>query len=137
MKTVDRKTPRRVAALALAAAAALAVALATVDGRGGVGGLASGIVEGRHETAAEGFGVTARRHVYEKGEGTAMHEHRRPRLVVVLSGGTLEATSPDGTTRLIELESGAASVRPAEAHALRNVGMTTVELIEAEFPAGD
>ncbi len=94
-------------------------------------------LEGRHEIVARGYGMTARRHVYAAGKGAAMHEHAAPRLVVVLSGGTLEARAPDGTVRVVELETGAVSFRPAEAHALRNVGVTTIEIIEVEIPPAD
>ncbi len=90
--------------------------------------------EGSHEIAAEGLGTVAWRNSYEPGQVAAMHEHPRPRFVVVISGGTLLATAPDGTQRRIELRTGQVVVRPAERHALENIGSTRVEVIEIEIP---
>lgn len=90
--------------------------------------------EGTKEIAAEGLGTIAWRARYAPGEIAPMHEHAKPRFVVVLAGGTLRATAPDGTERDIALETGAVSIRPAEWHALRNVGTTTVEVVEIEMP---
>jgi len=84
--------------------------------------------------AAEGFGVVALRNIYEPGESAPLHAHARPRLVVVLSGGTLEAAGPDGQTRTVDLAAGQVMLRGPESHALRNAGATTLEMVEMELP---
>lgn len=92
------------------------------------------IAPGTSAPAAEGFGLVALRNTYDPGEGAARHEHHAPRLVVVLAGGTLEVTLDDGTVRRADLAAGEVMLRGPEAHALRNVGGTTIELIEMEIP---
>ncbi len=122
---------------------ALARARAGWGARFGVG-WAAGVAFARPESAvatpagssvpaAEGYGAIALRNTYDPGEGAAMHQHAQPRLVVVLSGGTLEVTGPDGVPRTVDLAVGQAMVRGPESHAIRNVGPTTVETIEMEF----
>ena len=120
-----------VAVLALAALAVVFVAgwAAGVALAGGPGPAALGT----SVPAAEGFGAVALRNTYEPGESAPLHAHARPRLVVVLSGGTLEAAGPDGQTRTVDLAAGQVMLRAPESHALKNVGATTLELVEMEF----
>ena len=83
--------------------------------------------------AAEGFGVVALRNTYDPGESAPLHAHARPRLVVVLSGGSFEVAGPDGEARSVDLAAGQVMLRGPESHALRNVGATTIETVEMEF----
>lgn len=127
--------PRRmVVALALAA-------LVVVFGAGWAAGVASAAAggggaegAGTSVAAAEGFGVVALRNTYDPGEGAPLHEHPAPRLVVVLSGGTLEVAGPDGSARTVDLAAGQVMLRGPEAHALKNVGTSTVETVELDLP---
>ncbi|RMF71277.1 MAG: cupin domain-containing protein [Acidobacteria bacterium] len=118
----------------LRALAAVPLAVSIVAVAVAAAGSATPPREGRHELAAEGLGTQAWRNVYEPGEVAAMHEHPKPRYVVVISGGTLLATAPDGTRRRLELKTGQVVIRPAERHALENVGRTRIEVIEIEIP---
>jgi len=115
----------------LAAAAALGLA----------GAFLAGFALGREQVrpgsssrAAEGYGLVALRNTYDPGEGAAFHEHTSPRLVVVLSGGSLEIGAEDGSVRRVDLAAGQVALRGPESHSVRNVGETTVETIEMEVP---
>jgi quercetin dioxygenase-like cupin family protein len=113
-------------------------ALVVVFGAGWAAGVASAAASaagaGSSVAAAEGFGVVALRHTYDPGEGAPLHEHPSPRLVVVLSGGTLEVAGPDGSARTVDLAAGQVMLRGPETHALKNVGASTVETIELDLP---
>ena len=113
-------------------------ALAVVFVAGWAAGVALGSAPvpalGTSVPAAEGFGVVALRNTYEPGESAPLHAHARPRLVVVLSGGTLEVSGADGQTRPVELAAGQVMLRGPESHALKNVGATTIETVELELP---
>jgi quercetin dioxygenase-like cupin family protein len=112
------------------------VALVLVFGAGWVAGAAVPAA-GTSVPAAEGFGVVALRNTYDPGESAPLHAHARPRLVVVLSGGTFEVVGPDGETRSVDLAAGQVMLRGPESHALRNVGATTIETVEMEFGDGN
>jgi quercetin dioxygenase-like cupin family protein len=113
------------------------VALVFVFGAGWAAGVAvSGTAvpaAGTSVPAAEGFGVVALRNTYDPGESAPLHAHSRPRLVVVLSGGTFEVSGPDGETRSVDLAAGQVMLRGPESHALKNVGTTTIETVEMEI----
>ncbi len=120
------------ASRSLALAVSLAVACCALGFA--LGTTVSAPREARKEKAAEGLGTIAWRAIYEPGDVASMHEHPKPRFVIVLGGGTLRATADDGTSRDVVLETGSVSIRPAERHALENVGTTRVEVIEIEVP---
>jgi len=117
------------------------VALVLVFGAGWAAGVAvAGAAvpaAGTSVPAAEGFGVVALRNTYDPGESAPLHAHPRPRLVVVLSGGTFEVAGPDGEARSVDLAAGQVMLRGPESHALRNVGATTIETVEMEFGDGN
>jgi quercetin dioxygenase-like cupin family protein len=123
-----RNTPVSISRVAVVLAAAACLAAGWAAGQ-------AARLAGRSEVAAEGFGAVAVRNVYSPGATAPMHEHARPRLVVVLSGGTLRVTAPDGSQRAVELGTGAVALRGPERHALENTGATTIELVEMELPA--
>lgn len=130
--------PRRmVVALALAALVVIfgaGWAAGVASAAGGAGDAAGAAGAGTSVAAAEGFGVVALRNTYDPGEGAPLHEHPAPRLVVVLSGGTLEVAGPDGSVRTVDLAVGQVMLRGPETHALKNVGASTVETIELDLP---
>jgi quercetin dioxygenase-like cupin family protein len=72
---------------------------------------------------------------YEPGEASPLHAHEHPRVVYVLDGGELELVAEDGTSTRIRIEPGQTSWRPPENHVVRNVGRTTIRVLETEVKA--
>jgi len=71
--------------------------------------------------------------VYPAGGSVPVHAHRFPRVAHVIEGGTVETTAPDGSVATLELKPGLTLWRDAQRHATRNVGSTTVRIIEVEI----
>ena len=69
---------------------------------------------------------------YPIGTSVPMHEHRSPHVVYVVEGGTVQTTAPDGDVGVLELCSGQTLWRQAQSHSTRNVGSTTVKVVEVE-----
>jgi len=70
---------------------------------------------------------------YPRGSSVPMHEHRSPHVVYVVEGGTVQTTTPDGSVADVELRSGQTLWRDAQSHSTRNVGSTTVKIVEVEI----
>jgi beta-alanine degradation protein BauB len=63
-----------------------------------------------------------------------MHTHDLPHVGVVITGGTLVFTYPDGKTETAKLEAGGVGYRDAHVtHELNNPGKTPVRVIEVEL----
>ncbi|MEP7165835.1 MAG: cupin domain-containing protein [Ferruginibacter sp.] len=68
---------------------------------------------------------------YKPGDSSAMHSHP-DNVLYVINGGKGEFTAKDGSKRVIDLKAGMISRRPAESHAVKNVGTTTLKAILVE-----
>ena len=66
------------------------------------------------------------------GEKTPMHEHPAS-ISILLSGGRVKFTLPDGTTREMETEAGKVTWNDPESHASQNVGDQHNEVIQIEL----
>jgi quercetin dioxygenase-like cupin family protein len=78
--------------------------------------------------------VRAHALTYPPGALAAEHAHPYPRVVVVLAGGTLEIRdAAPGQARRLEVKEGEVVWRPAERHAVANVGTTIVRLVEIDL----
>ena len=76
------------------------------------------------------------RNTFPPGQESGVHQHRYPqRTVYVVQGGRLQLIPADSglTERVIEVRTGTALMLPAQSHNIRNVGETTVILIETEL----
>ena len=71
--------------------------------------------------------------VYPAGASVPMHVHRFPHVAHVIEGGTVQTTVPDGSVATLELTPGLTLWRDAQRHGTRNVGSTTVRIIEVEI----
>jgi len=71
--------------------------------------------------------------VYEPGAAAPLHTHQYPRFGYALEAGVLELISEAGDTARVEVARGQTIWRPAETHVVRNVGSSTVRLLEAEI----
>ena len=79
---------------------------------------------------AEDQKVRVLRYAPHKGDKTPMHSHPAA-VVYVVKGGKVKYTFPDGTTKVSELKSGDAMIRPPVTHsdeALDDVESILVEL---------
>ena len=79
---------------------------------------------------AEDQKVRVLRYAPSKGDKTPMHSHPVA-VVYVLKGGRVKYTMPDGTTRIAELKTGEALLRPPVTHsdeALDDVESILVEI---------
>jgi len=64
----------------------------------------------------------------------AMHTHEYPHVGVVIDGGTLRFTAPDGATETLHLVSGGVGYRNANvSHQAVNTGREPVRVIEVEI----
>ena len=90
----------------------------------------------RSEVRLENEHVKVVENLYEPGEESPLHTHASPRVVYVLDGGELELES-DGAINRVTLEPGQTVWRPAETHVVRNVGRTSVRVLETEVKAAD
>ena len=61
-----------------------------------------------------------------------MHEHPAS-ISILLSGGRVKFTLPDGTTREMETEAGKVTWNDPESHASQNVGDQHNEVIQIEL----
>ncbi len=66
------------------------------------------------------------------GEKVPMHEHPAS-ISILLSGGRVKFTLPDGTTRETEMETGKVTWSEPGSHASQNVGDQPHELIQIEL----
>lgn len=85
----------------------------------------------RHLTIlAEDQKVRVLRYAPSKGEKTPMHSHPSA-VVYVLKGGRVKYTMPDGSTKIAELKTGEALIRPPVTHA--DEALDDVEAILVEI----
>lgn len=77
--------------------------------------------------------VVAIETMYPVGSGVPMHVHRFPHVVYVLEGGVVETTAPDGSMATVEARPGEPLWRAPQSHSTRNVGPTTVRILEIEI----
>jgi quercetin dioxygenase-like cupin family protein len=70
---------------------------------------------------------------YPKGGSVPMHEHRFPHALYVIEGGTVQTTAPDGSVGTFEVSPGQTLWRDAQSHSTRNIGSTTVRILEVEI----
>jgi quercetin dioxygenase-like cupin family protein len=73
---------------------------------------------------------------YVPGETAGMHQHRAPRFVYVISGGTLRSTEASGIVAETVYEPDTCFYASPTSHDLRNVGDSTVVLLEVEVTHG-
>ena len=88
--------------------------------------------EARSEVRLDNEHVRVVENVYPPGAESPLHTHDHARVVYVLDGGEMELESEDGQTTRVRVEPGQTIWQPAETHVVRNVGPTTVRLLETE-----
>jgi quercetin dioxygenase-like cupin family protein len=108
---------------------AVGIILAAASGRGSAGTPDPG---GGQRVLLENDRVRARLLAYPPGTRGPEHEHGSPRVVVVLEGGRLEVRGAKGEMATLALESGDVVWRPAERHAVANIGKSTIRLVEID-----
>ena len=77
--------------------------------------------------------VRAQLNVYPAGTSSPEHEHKQPRVVVVIEGGTLEIRDASGKISTLSLKNGDIVWRPPEKHTVANSGSTPVRLVEIDI----
>lgn len=70
---------------------------------------------------------------YPKGGSVPMHGHRFPHVLYIIEGGTVQTTAPDGSVSTMELRPWQTIWRDAQSHSMRNIGSTTVRIVEVEI----
>ena len=117
----------RLIMLALIAPAALGLAVA-------LAGLAPAAesTEYSQKVVLQNDRVRAQMNYYPAGTSAPEHEHKVPRVVVVVEGGTLEIRDASGKTSTLSLKNGDIVWRPPEKHSITNSGSTPVRLIEID-----
>lgn len=89
--------------------------------------------EAVRRTLLENDEVLAIATTYPPGAGVPLHTHRFPSVVCVIEGGTLQTTTPEGIVETYDLRSGETLWSDTgSAHSARNVGSTTLRLVEIE-----
>lgn len=77
--------------------------------------------------------VVVRRYLLQPGMSTGMHSHSRNYLRVILQGGTVEVTIPQGPTRTEKVEAGSVVWRPSITHDTKNIGGSPIEGLVIEI----
>jgi quercetin dioxygenase-like cupin family protein len=70
---------------------------------------------------------------YPRDGETPLHQHRYPHVLYVIEGGTVETTALDGTVNTLELRPGQTFWRGPQSHSTRNIGPSTVRIVEVEI----
>jgi quercetin dioxygenase-like cupin family protein len=78
---------------------------------------------------AEDQKVRVLRYAPSKGDKTPVHSHPST-VVYVLKGGRVKYTMPDGTTKIVELKTGEALIRPPVTHSDEALGDVEAILVE-------
>jgi len=126
---MPRSTRReRLTTLAFIAAAALVLAVA-VAGRAPA---AEG-AEYTQKMVLQNDRVRAQMNYYPAGASAPEHEHKSPRVVVVVEGGTLEIHDASGKVSTLSVKNGDIVWRGPEKHSVTNSGSTPVRLVEIDL----
>jgi len=90
-----------------------------------------------YKLISDTMGIRVLEATYKPGDSSAMHSHPDYALYVI-NGGTAEFTGKDGKKMVSEMKSGAANIRAAEVHSVKNTGKTTIKvwLVEVNRPMG-
>jgi quercetin dioxygenase-like cupin family protein len=86
---------------------------------------------GVYKVIADTMNIRILEIIVKPGEEVAMHSHPDYSLYVI-EGGKTEFTAKDGTKQTQELSAGTGLILPAEVHAAKNTGTTTVRAIATE-----
>ena len=120
--------PERLVTLALVALAALGLAIALAGWAP-----AAESTEYSQKVVLQNDRVRAQMNYYPAGTSSPEHEHKAPRVVVVVEGGTLEIRDASGKTSTLSLKNGDIVWRPPEKHSVSNSGSTPVRLVEIDL----
>lgn len=93
---------------------------------------ATKVAPGVYRALADTMGIRLLEITARPGESVPIHSHP-DNTIYVLEGGTLEISAKDGAKRTLELKTGMGLIAPAESHAAKNTGTTTVRLIVTEI----
>jgi len=89
---------------------------------------------GSREILLDNAQVQVIRLKYPAGSESGVHSHEFPvRTVYVLSGGDMEIVNEDGSKSRLSPVTGSVFFMPAATHNIRNIGTTTIELLEQEL----
>src|SRR2546426_7923158 len=116
-----RTRSQRLALLAFIALAAL-----------GLGVALAGSTEFTQKLVLQNERVRAQMNYYPAGTSAPEHEHKSPRVVVVVEGGTLEIRDASGKISTLSLKNGDIVWRGPEKHSITNSGSTPVRLVEID-----
>lgn len=84
-----------------------------------------------YKVLSDTLGLRVMEATYRPGESSELHKH--PDFAMyVLSGGTVEITSPEGKKQVVEFPTGMGVVLPGESHTAKNVGNTVLKLVVIE-----
>ncbi len=125
-----RTRPERLAPLALIALAALGLVVAFA---GRAPTVAAESNEFTQKVVLQNDRVRAQMNYYPAGTSSPEHEHKFPRMVVVVEGGTFEIRDASGKVSTLSLKNGDIVWRGPEKHSVTNTGSTPVRLIEIDI----
>lgn len=96
------------------------------------------IYKSKKELLLDNDKVQVFRLTYLPGAESGEHQHQHPnRVVYILQGGKLAVVNSDkhSTTKIIEVKAGQTLYLPANHHNVKNIGNTTVSMLETELKA--
>lgn len=73
---------------------------------------------------------------YPEGGSVPMHEHHFPHVLYAIEGGVVQTSAPNGNVTTVEVRPGQALWREPQSHSTRNIGPTTVRIVEVEIKSG-
>lgn len=89
------------------------------------------VAPGIYHVLADTLDIRISEVTVKPGESVAMHSHP-DHSIYVAEGGTVEFEAKDGKKSTVELKTGTGVVVPAETHAGKNTGTTTLKLVVTE-----
>ena len=118
----------RLTTIALIALAALGLAVAVA-----VRAPAAENTEYSQKLVLQNDRLRAQMNYYPAGTSAPEHEHKSPRVVVVVEGGTLEMRDAAGKASTLSVKNGDIVWRGPEKHTVTNSGSTPVRLVEIDL----
>ena len=89
------------------------------------------VAPGVYKVVADTLNLRLLEIVVNPGDSIALHSHPDYSLYII-EGGTAEFIAKDGSKHTQELSAGMGMITPAETHAAKNTGATTVRIITTD-----
>lgn len=125
--------PRRYSTIRIYVLLVMQFAFLSLSTPQGIAQAQQGAYSASRKTVLENEHVLVVESIYPPGSGVVMHSHRSPHVAYVVEGGTVETKDAKGVATRTTLTTGQTMWREAQSHSSKNVGSTTLHIIEVEI----